>query len=291
MSNDTADLDDASMRDYLSGRRLYGDDFSREEIEAWYKDEEQGYFNLCTTEKPEYQYEYHALNEAHAFQYLPKRRFQNVLGVGSAYGKELHTIAGRTGKFTILEPSAGFHCNDVGGVPTTYVKPNASGILPFEAEQFDLITCFGVLHHIPNVSTVLAEFYRCLKQGGYALIREPIVSLGDWRRPRNGLTKRERGIPIGILRRQLHACGFAIIREQKCMFSLTSRLSYLLRSPVYNHSLAVKLDRILCGLPFWREHYHPAGILQKLQPVSVFFVLSKDGENTSMGTHHPGRGA
>lgn len=64
-------------------------------------------------------------------------------------------------------------------------------ILDFESEQFDLITCLGALHRIPNVSMVVNELYRCLGKGGYLLLREPVVSMGDWSVPREGLTKRE----------------------------------------------------------------------------------------------------
>lgn len=48
------------------------------------------------------------------------------------------------------------------------------GILPFQTEFFDLISTFMVLHHIePKLrSVILSEIYRCLKPGGYFIIRE-----------------------------------------------------------------------------------------------------------------------
>src|SRR5438034_6737267 len=36
-----------------------------------------------------------------------------------------------------------------------YVKPRTNGDMPFDRETFDLITCFGVLHHIANISHVM----------------------------------------------------------------------------------------------------------------------------------------
>lgn len=49
--------------EYLSGRRLYGDDLNQEEIVSWFNDEKQSCFNLkkCSVNIP-YVYEYRALN-------------------------------------------------------------------------------------------------------------------------------------------------------------------------------------------------------------------------------------
>ena len=74
------------------------------------------------------------------------------------------------------------------------------GVIRYGGGYFDLIVCFGALHHIPNVSRIIGEFYRCSEKGGYVLMREPIISMGDWTKKRKGLTRRERGIPLKILR-------------------------------------------------------------------------------------------
>lgn len=271
-----SDLSNRSEIDeYFSGEKLYGDNFSPEQIEAWFKDEEQGYFNLWTEEKDPYKYQYHALNQKHGFRFLPDRTYDRVLGVGSAFGEELLPIVDKSGHITILEPADGFIVKELKGVPVTYSKPQPSGILPFPSESFDLVTCLGVLHHIPNVSSVINEFHRCLKNDAYALLREPIVSMGDWRKPRKGLTMRERGIPLQIFRQIILSAGFEIISERKCTFSLTSRLRYFTKGPVYNSRIAVQIDNILCSLPIWPKRYHPVNSLQKIRPTSVFYVLRK----------------
>ena len=95
----------------------------------------------------------------------------------------------RSTSSAISAPSDAFTRQRVFGVPCHYVKPVESGNLPFDDACFDLLTCFGVLHHIPNVSHVVGELARCLKPGGYALMREPVISMGDWRQPRAGLTR------------------------------------------------------------------------------------------------------
>lgn len=267
----------SDMECYFRGEKLYGDDFSLSEIEGWFEDEKNGYYNLDSRDRTRYVYGYHALNMHQSFRYLPSRDFSHVLGVGSAYGEELLPMLSRIQRITILEPAEGFVVRDIKGVPVEYVKPSPQGILPFPDESFDLLICFSVLHHIPNVSTVVKEFCRCLKLDGYALLREPIISMGDWRRPRKGLTPRERGIPLEVFRKIILSSGFEILHERKCVFSLTSRLRYFLKRPVFNSRLVVLADAILCKLPVWPKVYHPKFILQKLRPTAVSYVLHKGG--------------
>ena len=268
--------DDAEMEIYFSGNKLYGNDFSQNQIDAWFADEAEGYFNLThSSDKGKYAYGYHDLNRWHGFSKLPKKRFGHVLGVGSAYGEELEPILAHSDRISILEPSDGFKTTMLNGVPVDYVKPAASGDMPFNSDSLDLVTCLGVLHHIPNVSKVVDEFYRVLKPGGYALVREPIISMGDWRKPRSGLTKRERGIPLAVLRSFVEQSGFRVVSERKCMFSLTSRLRHVVSGSVFNNTAVVALDAALSALPIWPKVYHARNALQKLRPTSVYYVLQK----------------
>lgn len=260
---------------YLRGEKLYGDDFSRTEIEKWFKDEEDAYYEMTKRQDSEYRYSYHALNWYHAFRFLSHHRFHHTLGFGSAYGEELRPLAKQSDRITILEPSAHFAVQELEGRPVQYVRPQADGILPFPQETFDLIVCLGVLHHVPNVSTVVREMARTAMPGAYVLIREPVISMGDWRKRRRGLTKRERGIPIDIFRQIIDESGLKIWRQAACQFSLTSRLNYLMSAPVYNSRMSTRIDAFLCGLPLWPNRYHPQFFFHKLRPWSVFFVLQK----------------
>lgn len=259
----------------LRGETLYGDDFSPDEIRDWFQDEELGYFEIRAADKVQYQYKYHALNHWHGWRHLPRRAYPRVLGLGSAYGEELKPIAERTEHITILEPAAGFAVTDIGGAKVSYVRPRPDGRLGFDDATFDLMTCFGVLHHIPNVSLVVGELARCLKPGGFLLMREPIVSMGDWRRPRFGLTKRERGIPLHLLRGIVLASGLGIVRERKCALSLTSRIRLPGARPIYNSRIAVAIDEFLCRLPIWPSRYHARNTLERLRPTAAFLLLRK----------------
>jgi SAM-dependent methyltransferase len=267
---------DQAMESFFSGAKLYGDDFDQAQIDAWFADEADGYFNL--TQAPgaaDYSYGYHALNRHHGYSALPKARITHLLGVGAAYGDELRPLLALCDRVTVLEPSSGFVNSVLDGVPVDYVKPAPSGDMPFAPASFDLITCLGVLHHIPNVSKMLAEFHRVLAPGGHVLVREPIISMGDWRKPRVGLTRRERGIPLPLMREFVKRAGFEVVRERKCMFSLTSRLKPVVGGAVFNNKWVVAIDAAVCALPVWSGAYHARSLIQKFRPTSVYYVLRK----------------
>ncbi|MCH8153365.1 MAG: class I SAM-dependent methyltransferase [Planctomycetes bacterium] len=260
---------------FFSGRELYGDDLGPDEIAEWYHDEKEGYACLVASDAGVYGYVYHAMNVWHGFRHLPPWRFSDVLGFGSAYGEEFEPIAARLNRLTIVDPSDTFKRSEVFGIPVEYVRPRVDGTLEFEDDSFDLITCFGVLHHIPNVSHVVGELYRCLRPGGYALVREPVISLGDWRRRRPGLTTRERGIPLPIFHRIMAETGFIVVRDRLCMFPLIPRLWEIARRAAFNSSLATGLDEMCCRLLRWNLRYHATNVIMKLRPTSVFVVLTK----------------
>jgi SAM-dependent methyltransferase len=264
-------LMEAGFKKYADGRTLYGDDFVPDQIEAWFRDEQEAYYKLAEKRTPG-EYGYHALNWRHGFRHLPPTRFEHILGIGSAFGDELRPVLGTAKKVTILEPSDGF-----ANPKFRYIKPNADGSMPFAADTFDLVTCFGVLHHIPNVSTVMRELSRCTKPGGWLLVREPTHSMGDWDRPRRGLTRRERGIPLPIIRRMVADAGLQIAHQRRCMFSLTARLQPVLpkNQAVYNTPWLTAFDDYICNVPIWSEQYHPNNFFQRFRPWAVFLVLHK----------------
>jgi SAM-dependent methyltransferase len=281
-SNHTPPLgEDPRIEMALRGATLYGDDFSSSEIEAWFDDEREGYFDLYYGERPtqetaQEEYSYRELAKQHGFNWLPAdRSFNQALGIGSATGSELDPVLDRCQSVTVLEPSGGFATTHRRGKPVHYVQPQSSGLMPFEDQSFDLIVCFSVLHHVPNVSTVLKEMCRVLKPGGHVLLREPTCSMGDWRQPRPGLTKRERGIPLQVFRRMVDNAGLRVVAETRCNFSLMSRLQPLLSQPVWSVPWLVKLDAWLCRQKFWPNHYHATNAWQKLRPISVAYVLQR----------------
>lgn len=265
---------------FLSGEKLYGDDFSIEQIKEWYKAEEEGYAELVQkkkeTSKGEYKYVYNSMNIVFGFKHLEKhKKFENVLGFGSAFGHEFFPIINQIDKLTIIEPSEYLVSEILGQLRPKYVKPEISGKLPFEDNSFDLITCFSALHHIPNVAFVLSELTRVLQPGGVIIIREPIRTMGDWRYPRNGLTKNERGIPHQYFDSFFSKNNLEIIKKTFCdsnfAYQIISRILPIKRDTIFYQ----KIDKLISRAFSFNIRYHAKNNLQKLAPASVFYVVKK----------------
>ena len=207
---------------------------------------------------------------------MGKRRIKNALGIGSAYGDEFKPIATMIDYITILDPSDAFSdVHEIFGTPCRYMKPNSDGSMSFDINSFDLITSFGVMHHIPNVTHVMKECYRCLNNSGTMLVREPIVSMGDWTKARPGLTKRERGIPFWVFNDIINEVGFKIKKKSFCVFPVIPRIANNMCVSTYNNVLLTLSDALICRIFSWNKKYHRTKMYQKFGPSSVFFVLEK----------------
>jgi SAM-dependent methyltransferase len=196
------------------------------------------------------------------------------------YDYELRPIVKKIEKVTVIETSENSSHSDIDGIPLRYVKPKSDGFLIFESNSFDLIICIDVSHHVANVTKVINEFYRCQKPGGYSVIREPIKSLGDWSKPRKGLTKNERGIPLHIFRQIILRAGFEIIKESKCRHTITKLIQnfcdkYFAAKSVYNSIIAMKLDRLFSKYLDINRQYHPIKRRRGPCATSVVYVLFK----------------
>ena len=266
------------MKEYFDGRKLWGDDFLFEEIKKWYDEEAEGYAELLNYNLNSYEYGYHMMNIIHGFNKIKRQKFENVLGFGSALGYELEPLSTFIGQLTIIEPSDKLVNTRIGNLVPLYVKPSISGSISFADDSFDLITCFGTLHHIPNVSHVLGELIRVLKRDGYLLIREPIISMGDWREPRKGATKNERGIPIAYFEKQFSKYSLEIISREYC-FTATSfiqrKIGFMLRQPIYSYKAYVVFDKHLSNLLRKNVRYHALRSINKIAPSSLYYVLKK----------------
>ncbi len=261
---------------YINGDKLLGDDFDYCQIKKWYEEEEEGYSDLISLNSNSYSYSYHCVNKVHGFSYLKNLNNLNVLSFGGAYGDELMPIIARIKSLDIIEPSTKFFNNKIKNVDLRYIKPDVSGKIMLNDGLYDLITCFGVLHHIPNVSYVISEMYRVLKPGGIILLREPIVSMGDWTKPRKGLTKNERGIPLKIFREILTKNSLVVKNEVLCFTKPFDILfKKLFRKDPYNSMLYIYLDKLLGLLLYFNYSYNRSTLLSKISPTCVYYVIKK----------------
>lgn len=255
---------------FLSGSELYGDSLSQHEIDQWFEDEKEGYAELGYADGLyAAEYKYHPFNEFLLYRHLPSGALGRALGIGSAHGAEFLPISARLSSVTIVEPSETLRADSVGGLGIEYAMPRSDGVLSFEDDSFELVTSLGVLHHIPNVSKVLGEIGRVVSPGGFLALREPVQSMGDWRLPRPGLTRRERGIPPGILDQFLDAAGFSIVSRTWCDFPTMGRLT----KP--SSRIGVRLDAMLSRAFSSNFSYHSRTLRSRLRPRSLAIVARK----------------
>jgi len=266
----------ARLSDDLAGRRLYGDDLTPEELQRWYEREAEAYAAMAGP-SDDGGYGDHALNRRHMYAHLPAHRFEHVLLFGGAAGEELLPIAHRVDRATILDSSQTYGTAAL-DLPVERVQARSDGDLPFEDATFDLITCFGVLHHIAGVSHVFAEMARVLRPGGFLLVRETTVSMGDWSVPRPRLTPCERGIPMWFFRRLVAASPFELVASTRCMASGGAQVAKRLGLPrPFNSEVWVRLDALACRALSRNRIYHPTAQWQRFRPLAVALVLRKTG--------------
>jgi hypothetical protein len=122
------------------------------------------------------------------------------------------------------------------------------------------------------------QLIRVLDTNGCLLLREPIISMGDWRKPRRGLTKNERGIPITFFEKELEKYSIEIISKDFC-FSGTPLIQRLFRpfaqKPVFSYRAYVLFDKYLSKLLRKNVKYHAINKFQKVSPQSIYYVIRK----------------
>jgi hypothetical protein len=120
---------------------------------------------------------------------------------------------------------------------------------------------------------VLRELGRILKPSGVLVLREPITAMGDWRRDRPRMTRRERGLPLDPFLAGSRQAGFTLTRFRTFDCPLVPRRGALLgiHGP-YNRPVKVAIDKVVSGLFRWNLHYNPKSLWQKVSPSSVFVI-------------------
>ena len=288
---------------YLKGIALRGEDFTPAQEARWYEEEQVAYRELDYND--EYDYPYHALNtlcgydpvfgpsvNGHASLGIDDTGITAV-GIGSAHGVEFDPISLILDEVMIVDPDTSYEDDGYyvdGALATKYVVPGKGTpedpFIPATSNSADLVTCFGVLHHIAKVGRVIDDIYRVLTPGGVVLIREPIVSMGDWREPRKGLTKNERGIPISLLRQFLAKSGFYVVKESYCGFApLRKVVDKVTGRNMWSSRALTKIDLLLSKLSVKVRNgvvYHPMHWTDKIGPTSTFIVARKPYSENSL---------
>jgi SAM-dependent methyltransferase len=261
--------------DYFSGEKLYGDDFSLEQIKEWYEQESEAYAQMYGVKVQKGIYKHH-INNMYGYKYLKKiPEFNKVLGLGSSWGYEFLPVINKIKELHIIESSLQTRSKELGSLMPVYHTPSALGIIDFPDNSFDLITVFSTLHHIPNVTFVLKELFRVLKPDGYLLLREPVISMGDWRKKRLGLTVNERGIPEKILNKTIQKSNMHIVQKHyfACMTSFFVRITN--GHSFFKSKYYYILDKYLSKLFAFNVIYHPTTRFKRIAPQAIFYILRK----------------
>ncbi len=276
-------LSAAQLQEYYSGRKLWGDDFTLEEIREWYQMEENAYFEIYKNRgqiAQDTMPNNDCLHWKHGYQPALAGRgtLGRVLGLGSGNGEEFRPVRKFIEHLYIVESAEGYFHNDA---TTTYAKAQVDGTLLFVDDFFDTAVNIAVLHHIPNLSHVARELYRVLKPGGIVLVKEPSTTLGPWPLPRKaGLAPCERGFPRELLEKILLQTGFEIVRRAYFEFPPLRHLRDRGGIDTYNSPFWIGLDSLCCRLTEWNYRYHRTNFFQKLAPSYVFLVLRKPLKKT-----------
>ena len=260
------------------GEAVYGDGFSAEEIATWFRNEEQGFFKLYNDlykpDEDNVPFEYLAADTFHFYDKLGDRRFDACLALGCADGQDVSALANRVNRFIAIEPAKQWWQDSIGGKPADYRMPKPDGGIDLPDASVDLATSYGVLHHIPNVSLLVSEMARVLKPGGVMLVREPIVSMGDFTQPRVGLTAHERGIPHRQFERMFAANGLTVrhraFTRTNVFYTILSRLGVNV-----NTRPVIRADAIISRLLSFNLRYWRRNALDKLGPSGVAYILEK----------------
>ena len=123
---------------------------------------------------------------------------------------------------------------------------------------------------------------RVLKPNGFLLLREPIVSMGNWSKKRDGLTRNERGIPVSFFDSIFNNNSVQVISKEYCFtttYILENTIGRFLKKPIYSYKLYVLIDKYISIALKRNVFYHATNKLQKIAPSSIFYVIKKTATN------------
>ncbi len=277
-------LDKYFKDEFLDGEKLVGDDFSNDEIHQWYKEEKEAYCELTNKLKSEF-YLYENINNFYGLKIilseLKYKKEINILCFGAAYGGEVKAIKTILNKdtsleyqITVIDSSDEMLSSIQYELGVKIKKATIDGVIDLESNSFDLITCFGVLHHIPNVSFVLSQFANILKSKGFIFLREPISSMGKWKGERIGTTINERGIDIKYFIKNFNKLNLRIVSKNYSFFMPIIRLFNIFGLNINSH-IVIYFDYLFSKLFSCNIFYYRNTILKKFAPGSIFIIGQK----------------
>lgn len=267
------------LPEHLDGTKLYGNDLRGPDLQRWYDEEEHGFADLATGQyanaEGEFEIGTKAFNRWHG-SLLPARRFETCLAIGCANGEDVLSLELEIGRIIAIEPSRHWWKDQIGHVPAEYRAPTLEGDLELPDGSVDLAVAFGALHHVATVERVVSEMGRVLRPGGWLLIREPMNSMGDFRKMRPGLTRNERGIPRQLMMDFIKGAGLELVKTRPCSFQAINKVVQALgRRTAYDSPFLVRLDALASQLTLFNARYWRPRLIDKVAPTSMVYVARK----------------
>jgi hypothetical protein len=221
------------------------------------------------------------VNEKLGFSWIGREgsRPRSMLVLGPATGDEVVAFSGTHPEceLSFLEASENFQVRLRTRFPRAQiVAPQFDGAIALPSDSQDVTLAFSVLHHIPNVSTVLTEIARVTRHGGLVLVREPCSSMGDWRVDRSA-TPNERGISKHLMLSMAAHAGLCAIRDPIPI--LLEPINKLLKRTVgFGHVSFAALyvvDTLISRAVAFNDHYWRDSWIKKVGPSSYFYLFRK----------------
>jgi len=270
-------------RHIRDGSHLVGDDFNKEQLALWFAQEQEAFYEGDagnSEEDPWYAYMRY-VNDVLGFSVVAREiaapKDMLVLGPGSGKEVEHFSRANPECRLNFLEASTNFQSELRERFPgSRIVVPRYTGDIDLGSGSQDIVCAFSVLHHVPNVSRVLAEVGRVTRPGGLLMVREPCSSMGDWRGPRSA-TPNERGISRKLLIQFAGSAGFTLERRPTPI--ILEPINKVLKKTIGFRRLPFAalyfVDRMASGLLSFNDHYWRDTWATKLGPSSYFYLFRK----------------
>ena len=265
------------------GSYLVGDDFDSEQLQRWFAEEQEAFYEGDagnSEEDPWYSYMRY-VNNVLGFSVVAERvkSLNNMLVLGPGSGKEVEqfSVENPGCRMHFVEASDNFQRTLRDRFPnSSIVLPHYSGKIALADNSQDVVCAFSVLHHIPNVSKVLAEIGRVTRQGGLLMVREPSSSMGDWRGPRSA-TPNERGISRALMIKFAEKAGFTLERQPTAI--ILEPFNKMLKKTIGFQWVPFRalyiMDRLTSGLLSINDHYWRDSYARKIGPSSYFYLFRK----------------
>lgn len=266
-----------------NGEHLAGDDFKKKQLQKWYNQEEEAYYESEVSTgaiDPWYSYMRY-INSKYFFSSIYSTKGK-ILFIGVADGEEAIDFIKKHQNWSIsfLESSPSFIKILKKRFPKARIyRANILGNFPILNKSYDVVCAFSVLHHIANVSHIIREISRILKTNGKLFVREPCSSMGDWRFERSA-TPNERGIPkkwmlkkTRLNRLYPYKAPLPIIFEPINKFLVKfSGYKYI------SNKIIFIFDRIISKILSYNDHYWRDTFFKKFGPSSYIYFFKKDGK-------------